>query len=153
MSNLERAPQGKIGVKQNLISNGVPTLQRRSDCTVRALATLTDTVYGVMEEWLKANGRRLNCAFNLYGYLEKHPSAFGWKFSPKPELCSWPLWDWPKGRFLVVTSTHCYAIIDGQRFDTWLDKRRPECVYEVTPTEVTEASRPFWERSKFLSQF
>jgi hypothetical protein len=127
------------------------------DCTVRALAMVLAIGYDAAYEILKGAGRKCSVGFNIEGWARKATLVDGvgdqvyfglqamgfyqasvWKAAHKGERYGIPkatkryrlmdfLKDNPKGRFIVGTAKHVFAVVDGTVYDDmkwhYLDNR------------------------------
>lgn len=93
----------------------------RNDCTVRAVAIATGTPYDKVHAELEWRGRRPGQGFPLTS--EGHLKDFGFKpyYIPRPQgvkpRLSTVVSHVQKGRFIVQTRAHVFAIVDGVAFD------------------------------------
>jgi hypothetical protein len=118
------------------------------DCTVRALAKVLAIRYDAAYEILKGAGRKCSVGFNIEGWARKATLVDGFgdqvyfglnamgfhkgerygipKATKRYRLMDF-LRDNPRGRFIVGTAKHVFAVVDGMVFDDmkwhYLDNR------------------------------
>jgi hypothetical protein len=95
---------------------------QKNDCTVRALATLTQRNYDEIYDLLKKAGRKSHEGFDLDGWLRVSPcrlfhNVMLTKVNKKGlTVCNFAS-KHPKGRFLLQTDSHCWPVVDGVHYD------------------------------------
>lgn len=105
--------------------NPNPKKKRVGDCAVRAIAKIFDTDWGTAYAKLSANGYVLGDIMNavyVYGSVLRQ-NGFIREIIPNTcpdcytieDFCR----DHPRGKFVVVTSNHVVAVIDGDYYDSW----------------------------------
>lgn len=105
--------------------NPNPKKRRVGDCAVRAIAKIFDTDWETAYAKLSANGYVLADIMNavyVYGSVLRQ-NGFTREIIPNTcpdcytieDFCR----DHPKGKFVLVTSNHVVAVIDGDYYDSW----------------------------------
>lgn len=98
-----------------------PTMLENNDCMVQALATVLDKPYFEVHSQLKRMGRRRNCGtpwricvkamlmydIAIYSPVQRHVTHA--RFLAQN----------PKGKFLVMSRSHAWAIKDGVAYGGW----------------------------------
>lgn len=114
-----------------VLDDGQRNLSRRpaqtNDCAVRALAIVTDLDYDEVYDTL-ARSRRKPCqGYDTTAWLKRRAGrAFDGTFTPVPARKLSALFFgrlYPKGRFLLETDSHTWALIDGTHRDLWRVKK------------------------------
>lgn len=113
-----------MGRKNNTINYqiGQQNIMEKNDCIVRALANALDKPYHEAWESLAAMGRRSYHKTPLHICFA---AVLGWGMglasSVRRRGVSHArfLATHPKGRFVVMSATHAWAIKDGVVFDSW----------------------------------
>lgn len=98
-----------------------PNMLERNDCMVQALATVLDKPYFEVHSQLKRLGRRNNCG-TPYRVCVKAMLTYGIGVSsPVHRRITHAqfLAQNPKGKFLVMSKTHAWAIKDGIAYGAW----------------------------------
>ncbi len=110
--------------------------RQKDDCTVRAIASAADLAYDDAYDLLAAGGRVSSRRFDLRFWAPNH-LANGYRLCWRPfqavkgqtrmnpfQFCA----DFPRGRFIVRTAKHVFAIVDGVVLDTTAP-RPDRCIY------------------------
>lgn len=98
----------------------------RNDCVIRAIATVTDTPYTAVAEFLRDHGfKRRNCGTYDVAFLRKFPVFNGWRFASATSVL-------PFGRYYVSGFGHSWCVIDGVLHDTFRHNRRARGIWLVT---------------------
>lgn len=98
-----------------------PNMLEKNDCVVQALATVLDKPYFEVHSQLKRMGRRRNCGtphrictaamlvygMSIYSPVKRHVTHASF------------LAQNPKGKFLVMSRSHAWAIKDGVAYGAW----------------------------------
>ena len=95
--------------------------RQTKDCTVRMLACVTGLPYDVCYDVLALYGRRCSDGFNLRRWLLTQ----GWCRMTE---------DYSRSKSYVVLTAdtrHCYAIVNGERRDSYFDRSEVGQVWEV----------------------
>ena len=109
------------------------------DCTVRATAHALGTSYSKAHELLKRAGRKDNTGFEF----GKQHEELG--FEMRPELgCTWLerlLPKIPRGRFVITTRGHAFAVVHGIVYDHRMPRARSSVfmVYEAVGVDENQA--------------
>lgn len=98
------------------------------DCTVRTLAIVTNSDYDDVYDLLAENGRKSCQGFDLSGFLKKKKGQIlGGRFiklsthkDATPKTIHITL---NKGRYVLETKVHAWALIDGVHHDLWRVKQ------------------------------
>jgi hypothetical protein len=119
-----------------------------NDCTVRALAIVSRQPFDLVYETLAAAGRKPCEGFDIDGWIvRKRRRAFGGHFRRVPIFvpiklrAAGPKWNretvhirltpatftahYPKGRYLVTTDDHVWAVVDSRHHDLIRVKEQP----------------------------
>lgn len=112
--------------------------KQKEDCTVRALAIAADLAYDKAYDLLKYGGRKSHQGFNFRAWVDGkiiNGYSFKWKSFPaqKGERRMNPVTfcnQYKKGRFILRTAKHVFAVIDGVVHDTFKE-RNDRCVYAM----------------------
>lgn len=110
--------------------------KQRNDCTVRALSIVTSLGYDRAFDLLAASGRKSSKPFDLEAWARKNLFYDGaqdtvyFKLDKMPYIKDhhqagqakrYRIWDFikdnPKGRFIVSTASHVFAVVDGKAYD------------------------------------
>lgn len=95
----------------------------RNDCTVRALAIATETLYTKAFMKLAAAGRRRNCGFHVSSILKNNSVHFGHQFKKlkfrKPITLQKFIKKYPHGTFYVQKYGHVFVVRDGAVLDVF----------------------------------
>jgi hypothetical protein len=111
-----------------------------ADCTVRALSIVTGVCYDIAYETLAAAGRRPCHGFEIEEWLTKRRGkVFGGRFKRVSLIAPRAIPGSPKviftpssfaryhskGRFILSTPSHVFALLDGVAHDLWRIKDAP----------------------------
>lgn len=115
--------------------------RQKNDCTVRAFALTRGIAYDEAYDILKAAGRKCATSFNFGAWIKDQPFARKISFpavkgNPRmnpPEFCR----NFAKGRYIVRTAKHVFAVIDGFVHDDHVtyDAR---CIYAAWEINAAE---------------
>lgn len=105
---------------------------QKNDCTVRALATVTCRDYDSIYDMLKKAGRKSHDGFDLDGWLRVSPCKLFHgttltKVNKKGLTVNNFAGKHPKGKFLLQTNSHVWAVINGVHYDLIRVKDQPLC--------------------------
>lgn len=98
-----------------------PNMLENNDCMVQALATVLDKPYFEVHSQLKRMGRRRNCgtpyricvkAMLMYGIAIANPVH---RYITHARFLAQN----PKGKFLVMSRSHAWAVKDGISYGAW----------------------------------
>ncbi len=124
-----------------ILHDGNRNLSKRpaqiNDCSVRALAIITNTDYDTVYELLSKSGRKPCQGFDLPRWLKRRKGkVLGGVFTPvkvkglddrysqRPHLTPLNFASYhPRGRFLLEHPTHVWSMIDGIHHDLWRVKQ------------------------------
>lgn len=128
-----------------VLDDGNRNLSRRpgqtSDCSVRALAIITQSTYDDVYDLLAKAGRKPCQGFHLDDWLKaRRGRVLGGRFKAvkirfadsnvSPRFTetltptTFPL-RYPTGRYLVSTANHVYCVVNGVAHDLWRVKEQP----------------------------
>lgn len=107
------------------------------DCSVRALAIITETAYDEVYDLLSKAGRKPCDGFDSTTWLKKRKgrvfggifvpvkvTGFDDRYSQRPHLTPLNFASYhPKGRFLLETHSHTWVVIDSVHHDLWRIKQ------------------------------
>lgn len=100
-----------------------------NDCTVRALAVVTQTDYDIVYDLLAKAGRKACEGFESDAWIRrKRGYVLGGRFKPirVHDLTVATFANkYPKGRYLLETSNHTWAVINGKHHDLRRVKEQP----------------------------
>lgn len=129
--------------------------KEKNDCTVRALALVTGASYDDAHDFIKQEGSRgaasgVNFDRFVYGVLDPVIGEPRFIFGHTAKRQTFPAVKgqrrmnpgtfhkkFPKGRFIVSTARHVYAVIDGVTYDLH-QERADRCIYSAW--EFTETT-------------
>lgn len=96
---------------------------QHSDCSVRALAIVSGLPYDTVYDILAAAGRKPCDGFDSPAWIKKHRGrVLGGRFKVVSVRGLTPLTFGrlhPKGRFILETENHMWALVDGKHRDLW----------------------------------
>lgn len=108
-------------------------IEDSSNCTVRALANVAEIEFNIADEITIKAGRKRHRGFwpnKIINVAKKH---YGMKFRKlkfKQYTIAKFIKKYPKGRYWVVRTGHCFAIVDGVIYDT-TDNKPLQRIYEA----------------------
>lgn len=119
-----------------VLDDGGRNLSRRPgqyhDCTVRALAIVTGMDYDLVYDILAKAGRKPCQGFEVERWIRRHKGlVLGGRFVEsklvRPRALTPITFNflYPQGRYLVSTTNHTWAVLDGVHYDLWRVKEQP----------------------------
>lgn len=110
-----------------ILDDGGRNLSKRpmqiNDCAVRALAILSEMPYDAIYDELALAGRKSFDGFEIEPWLKKNNGKkLGGKFkkvNPKLLTPEYVHVYYDTGKYLLISSTHTWAMVDGVSRDLW----------------------------------